>query len=587
MIWTRKLILVAVFIMAFVPVMFSSIANVYITPDGSSQGNCTANPHAPSWFNNSADWGNGAGQIGPGTVVLFCGTFTDVVNGTLFTVQGGGASGNPVTLKFDTGTIWQSPAESAFLNGNNQSHFLVDGGTTCGWVGLARVTCNGLIQNTLNGYSGQNCPGGSCQYQVGTIAIQGFLSDLEVRNLTCGPIYIHGGTGDTTFSAPGPKCIDFTSGGGTMDFHNLIIHDCGWCLNGGGNNITVANSEIYFVDHCMGMGQYSDTPSTWSGVTWHDMYCHDNYVWDQSNNSFHHDGIHLFSYCSTLLNGNNTYCPETIITGINIYNYICCQNFGANNTSPIFFEGNIRNATIFNYIAFTTSSGNQLNNGNFNGYGTNINFFNNTAIGNGVPQSPQTQKFNIFTGPGIVVENNVYTDGGMISTNGPFPSNCPYTAPGGQGTVNCVNLSYTLMTNAYLSPSDFSNGFGYDNCTGSQCSGNGFLNFNSSGFTSFERSAPETGGIFKDTTEPNGNWINNTFTALTSVGQELTGSPTINAGTNLASLCLENGGSLPNALCSDIAGNPRPGVGGGNWDIGAYVSSPAPAAPTGLTAIVQ
>ncbi len=153
------------------------------------------------------------------------------------------------------------------------------------------------------------------------------------------------------------------------------------------------------------------------------------------------------------------------------------------------------------------------------------------------------------------------------------PNNCPYTLPSGAGggTENCQNLSYAVATNAYLAPADFGNGFGYSNCTGPSCSGNGFLNFNSGGFTSFEALAPETGGVFRDTAEPNGTWLN------ASTGAELPGSPTIGKGTNLSALCMQNGGSLPNALCSDITGAARPLT--GNWDIGAYQSgSTAPPA---------
>src|SRR5450432_3305302 len=48
-------------------------SNIYITPDGNATGNCTSNTHPPSWFNNSANWGSGAAQIGSGTKVLICG----------------------------------------------------------------------------------------------------------------------------------------------------------------------------------------------------------------------------------------------------------------------------------------------------------------------------------------------------------------------------------------------------------------------------------------------------------------------------------------------------------------------------------
>ena len=539
--------------------MFASATNIYITPNGSPQGNCATSVQTPLFFNTSSNWGSGSGQIGPGTTVLFCGVFTDAVNGTLLTAQGSGASGNQITLKFDTNTVWQSPAEATFLVLDQQSHFIVDGGTICGWIGMAVVNCNGQIQNTANGTNLSN-------HNYGSAGISASGSnDIEIRNLQIGPIYLKVGTGDQLDGAPGPQCVRITnpsnSGFTGVNIHNNIMHDVGWCVWGGTNNLTIANNEIYYLDHGLGFGNNTDGSSTWSGISLHDNHLHDFANWDTTSNDFHHDGFHFFAYAQdgTDFNVNNR------IENINIYNNLFNGDFGNNNTANIFFEGNEQNANIFNNVTIVYA-GRLLDNGLYNGYGSNINFFNNIALGSG--SQYQTQKYSIFTGPDFVIKNNVWTDGGTISVNSPFPNDCP-------GYTPCQNVSYTLGTNAYLAPADFSNGFGSLK--------NGFYNFNASGFASFESDTAESGGIFKDTTEPNGTWFN------TSTGIELSGSPTINAGTNLANLCTKNGGPLPDALCSDIAGNPRPGVGGGNWDIGAYSSSSqqGPQAPTGLAAAVQ
>ena len=65
--------------------------------------------------------------------------------------------------------------------------------------------------------------------------------------------------------------------------------------------------------------------------------------------------------------------------------------------------------------------------------------------------------------------------------------------------------------------------------------------------------------------------------------QPQAGSPVIGAATNLANMC---SGNLV-ALCSDIAGAPRPASGA--WDAGAYVATNGQtlAPPTGLSATVQ
>jgi len=552
-----------VFVFAFSVLGFSSATNVYITPNGASQGNCKTNPQTPAWFNSSANWGSGSIQIGPGTMVLFCGTFTDVVNGILLTARGSGASGNPITLKFDTAAVWQSPAENTFLQLDGQSHFIVDGGTTCGWVSQNVTTCNGTIQNTGNGTNLANHNHGSAGISASGSA------DVEIRNLQIGPIYLKVGTGDQLNGAPGPQCVRITNpsnaGFTGINIHNNIMHDVGWCVWGGANTLTISNNEIYYLDHGLGFGNNTDGTSTWSGISIHDNHLHDFVAWDTSSNDFHHDGFHFFAYAA---NGTD-FNTKNIIENINIYNNLFDGDWGVNNTANIFFEGNEQNANIFNNVT-VVYPGRQLNNGLYNGYGTNINFYNNTAIGSG--SGYQTQKFSIFTGVGFNIKNNIWTDGGTISTNGPFPNDCP-------GYTPCQSTSYKLSNNAFLAPLDFSNGFGFYLNGGG---GNGFLNFNPSGFNSFESGAGETGGVFKDT-KPTSSYLN------TSTGQELSGSPTVGAGANLASLCTKNGGSLPDALCSDIAGNPRPGVGGGNWDIGAYYSSsnPPPPAPTGLASVVQ
>jgi len=332
------------------------------------------------------------------------------------------------------------------------------------------------------------------------------------------------------------------------------------------NNLVVTNNEIYNIDHGLGGGSNTDGSSTFSNISLHDNHLHDFALWDTgAANTFHHDGFHLFAYAA---NGSD-YNVNNVITGVNIYNNRFDGDFGNNNTANIFFEGNVQNANLFNNVTIVYP-GRQLNVGMFDGLGTNINFFNNTAIGDGAAN--QTQKYSVFQGPGIVVKNNVYTDGGTISTQKPFPKDCPSYTP-------CQTTSFTLATNAYIAAANYNNGFGYcpptPNNSTSGC--NSFLNFTAAGFAAFEAGTSETGGIFREVT---------TSTILNTVtGAEFPGSPTIAAGTNLSNLCAGNGGPLPNALCSDIVGNPRPASGA--WDIGAYQSNPGPNPPTSLSVTVH
>lgn len=569
------------------PLMATNDLYIAATSTGGNTGADCSNAKAYSYFNSSGNWsGLPTGvQIGPDTTVHICGTITDSLAGTLLTAQGSGTSGHPVTIQLELNASLQSPGETTFINGNGQSYFVITGSTTCGWINLASVSCTGSIYNTLDGYSGQTCPGGPCSNQVQTQAINGFASNLEVRNLLIGPIYIHGNTSDLTFTSPGPKCIDFTNGSTTnpnWNFHNLTMHDAAWCLNGGGNGVTLANSEIYNIDHGMGMGVQSDTAVTNTPVTVHDNYIHDQGNWDQSNNAFHHDGVHLFASCASV----QEICPNTTISGVNIYNNVFGGNYGANYNSQVFLEGNINGANVFNNvnIATTTSpSPSQLGNGFTNGNGQNINIFNNTVLG--YVANTTAGSYHIcgnYPWINVLFENNACMDFSMVSMGqyNSYPQaeggGCPYTSP--QGIVNCVSGSYTINSNAYLmvGAGHGENTFGAcpsGASSGSSC--NTGLNFDAADFATFQSITGSAGDVFCDQTDPAGNWIS------TSTGQELAGgsnlctvggttytkSPTIAAGTNLTSFCTGLGIS-GNPCLTDIAGNSRPSSGG--WDIGAY-----------------
>jgi len=129
----------------------ASLTNVYIAQSsaGSADGTSCANAYAVTFFNTSGNWGSGSSQIGPGTTVHLCGTFTFSAGATALTFNGSGTSGNPITLLWESGAVLQAPYFSAAtfgINGNGASYVVINGGT------------NGVIQNTANGTS-QRCRG--------------------------------------------------------------------------------------------------------------------------------------------------------------------------------------------------------------------------------------------------------------------------------------------------------------------------------------------------------------------------------------------------------------------------------------------
>jgi hypothetical protein len=524
----RKLILVVTSILAFAPLMFSSAANVYITQNGISQGSCQTNPQTAAWFNSSSNWGSGGGQIGPGTTVLLCGTIT-----TALTAQGSGSISAPITIMFDTGAAITLPVcpSSGCLKIANLNYIVVDGGTTCGWVGLAEVNCNGTISSTASGSAYGN--GSTSAFGVEATS----CSYCEIRDLNIINIYQHTSSSDT----PGGDFRAISQGGNntvgaTFEVHNNIIHDSadGFDYVPGSSN---DSGMYYYNNYSYNMGAHGNIANNNNG-TITAAYIHDNYFgstanWDSSGCFNHHNSFHVFSYGQTA-------------SGIMYYNNEVAGNWGNCPTSEVFFEGSgslISNVKVFNNLFLATYT--QENNGiiSLTAGGTNY-FLNNTVIG--AYQGGDAALFlNNNTGGTWTAENNVisssyqpfFTNGSV----GQFTTMNYNTWGGTSGTpwgVSCSNgCTY------YASRSAWQNGTGLD---------------------------------------ANSNWGNNNgYVAVNSNGTLQSDSPAIGAGTNLTSLGIT-------ALNSDIAGNSRPG-GSTPWDDGAYDfnTNPPPAPPTDLTAIVN
>src|ERR1700693_3618937 len=62
-------------------------ANIYLAQSalGSANGADCNDAYSYSFFNSSGNWGTGGAQIGPGTTVHLCGTFTGTPGQTLLT----------------------------------------------------------------------------------------------------------------------------------------------------------------------------------------------------------------------------------------------------------------------------------------------------------------------------------------------------------------------------------------------------------------------------------------------------------------------------------------------------------------------
>src|ERR1700726_4000648 len=107
----RKFGVIFAFLVAALPV---GAKDLYVAANQVSTGSGTGCSTAKSvaWFNSTASWGTGSTQIGPGTTVHLCGTFTGALNGWAFAFQGSGTSGNVITLQGESGNLLTSPAWS-------------------------------------------------------------------------------------------------------------------------------------------------------------------------------------------------------------------------------------------------------------------------------------------------------------------------------------------------------------------------------------------------------------------------------------------------------------------------------------------
>jgi hypothetical protein len=94
-------ILLVLLLLAVVTSM-ASASNIYVAQSGqgANSGADCADALPATFFNSSANWGSGGGQIGPGVTVHLCGTIS-----TNLTFQGNGANGNPVVLDGTGATI--------------------------------------------------------------------------------------------------------------------------------------------------------------------------------------------------------------------------------------------------------------------------------------------------------------------------------------------------------------------------------------------------------------------------------------------------------------------------------------------------
>ena len=318
---------------AHVVFMGTPLNTVYITTDGNPSGNCQTNVQTPAFFNTSSNWGNGSGQIGPGTTVLICGTFTGTGGANEFTFQGSGTSDLPILLKFDTGAdlvspYWSSTQGAIYCNG--KSYITVDGNST------------GIIENSGNGTQLTNA-----QSSYGVVFTD--CTHSQVKNLTIRNIYINNGSSPSITSCSdqgGQACNGWNTADilsnhnstGDLFTGNTLSQATDGILLSGDNNGDLTDAAITYntisdTDHDIEAGGDSLITVPNLVIDHNDISNWTNWQYPccAGPTQYHTDGIILYSYdtptAATLVATiSNNYIHGDLGTGSPTGFIYCAQN---------------------------------------------------------------------------------------------------------------------------------------------------------------------------------------------------------------------------------------------------------------------
>jgi len=375
---------------------------VYIaqTASGSANGSSCANAYAVGYFNSAANWTSGTPsgtQIGPGSTVYLCGTFTAASGATSYlTFQGGGSNGSPITLYFESGASIQSPGwNGPAINTGAYGYITINGGA------------NGSIYSTLNGTSGATCPGGACAYQYSNGGAVGngccaSAGSITVENLTVGPIYNRYCPSGQEANCPdengGSTSGIYFNGGSNITIQNNTCHGAWACIGygpgGSSSNITFSNNTVYQSNLGIQVSNGS-AGAIISGIVVSGNNIYDGYNWSDTDNYNHHDGMHIFSVASGSQNNS-----------IQVYDNFIHGNWGDGVNAWIFIEcnsgGTCNSPEIFNNVLEDDTTVTHAGNGLLSIDGNSPVIVNNTMNG-GAPGNSCI----LWTGTGATIENNV------------------------------------------------------------------------------------------------------------------------------------------------------------------------------------
>jgi hypothetical protein len=579
----RKLLFVMIFTFTFIVTGTSAVAataaanNIYFaqTSQGANSGADCADAYA---YNDGSNGINASKYWVAGNTLHICGTISVGAGAGGVSAQGSGSSGSPITVKFEPGAVLQAPyfgtggLSGIVLSGHN--YITVDGGNTSSAT-AGTVWTTGIIQNYANGTSGTSvCAGindtytAACTSQVfsSTLIEAMNSSNITIQNLSVSNGYLET-TSDSMGGGPGSTDgIHFQ--GSNFTITNDQIHDDGLGIDNTEYG-TDPNTDIaytYFSEDGWALGCAGGTNAP-TNYQFHDNWLHNFDRWTNGAGATHVNGIHCYGSSS----GG--------IQQLYLYNNRFDGNMGGCCwTAWVYLESDSpaaswagSNGTLYawNNIFFAPSSCCVNGNGMMNaGYSKGQYFYNNVFYGTAAQDGPCLG----WGGSGTVIENNVFENCGQA-----------FTALNGYGPVNpgFTTIDYNIYANLSSGNPVWS----------VQTTNAG--NITTSSFSTWQTDC----GCDAHSQAQLGSSLAN----ITTEGAPSAGYVGIEKGANLTSLAT---GNLAALAFDTSAGNTRTPVQrpGGTcstqgtsscWDIGAYqyaAGDPppaAPAAPTGLSAVVQ
>ncbi len=505
---------------------------------------------------DARDLGNlTAGDWAPGNTIHLCGTITSPTGSSGLVALGSGTSSQPITIKFEPGTILQSPyfgynngcsSLATCLGGievYNRNYIVIDGGT------------NGIIQNTANGTH--------LAYHTASSGITLSGNNYIIRNLTIQNIYANDPTTGTdlfglfTYDIVAlPGSYNLTVCNNTLNnAHSGIAEDTvggavpTYPLPSCASNTFTSGTNLYgntLNDHVWQINPMgSSTPVV--NIFNNDMSGAANWIYTPNPSAYYHtDGVIAYGDAGAQLKVylfNNLFHDTAFGTAA----FYCTYGTTGSGCAAYVFNN------IFEVDTAEANSSTAL-------------WLNGTA---GYPLGPYYIYNNTFINNGYMLmlggDNEAVTFENNLVSEGVSGGNYFYTKQYGSNPLPSV-----------LAAADYNSFYG----------GRGLSISGVGAYWCW----PQTGGTPSTCgSSYNGPWVKSGFdTHSISSNSQIDASyklppasPDLHAGTNLTFLCSVSG---LGPLCFDKTGVARPPVGG--WDIGALqVQGPNP--PIGVTGTVK